>query len=95
MAMKEPLSRSDARARLLRILEDGVVTYSVPHALDRLRERGLSLVDCENVLRGGAVDEAEWENGAWRHRVRTRRLTVVIQFLSEQELLVGTAWRTE
>jgi hypothetical protein len=94
-AMNEPLSRAEAKALLQKILEGGTVTYSVPHALDRLRKRGLSTIDCENVLRGGVVEEAEWENGCWRHRVRTRRITIVVQCLSEEEVLVVTAWRTE
>ncbi len=93
--MEECLSRIEARTLLHRILDSGVVTYSVPHAVERLRERRLSTLDCENVLRGGAVEDAEWENGAWRYRVWTRKIAVVVQFLSRDEVLVVTAWRTE
>jgi hypothetical protein len=40
------------------------------------------MVDETNVLRGGVVDPAEFENGSWRYRVRTaciahRRLSFV------------------
>lgn len=93
--MDERLGKSRAKRLLHSILEDGVVTYSVPHAVERLRERQLSAVDCESVLRGGVLEDAEWESGAWRHRVWTRKITVVVQFLSEEEILVVTAWRTE
>lgn len=92
--MQEPL-RPEAAKRLLReILDSGIVTYAIPHALERLRQRGISLIDCENVLRGGVVDPGEWENGVWRYRVRTQRLAVIVQFLAEDEVLIVTAWRT-
>jgi hypothetical protein len=32
------------------------------------------------VLRGGWVEPAEWENGAWRYQVHTARIVVVIEF---------------
>jgi hypothetical protein len=91
--MQEPL-RPEAVKRVLReILATGIITYAIPHALERLRQRHISLVDCENVLRGGVVDPGEWENGVWRYRVRTRKIEVMVQFLSMEEVLVVTAWR--
>jgi hypothetical protein len=51
------------------------------------------MVDVTNVLRGGVVDPAEFENGSWRHRVRTARIAVIVAFRSETELRVVTAWR--
>ena len=91
--MEQPLPRDHAKKLLRRIIEVGVITYSRPHALDRLRERSLSIVDCENVLMGGKVEDAEYDNGAWRHHIKTGKIVVVIEFLSEQEVLVVTAWR--
>jgi Domain of unknown function (DUF4258) len=88
-----PLPPEQVRKRLRAILETGTLTYAIPHALERLRQRNISLVDCENVLRGGVVAPAEWENGAWRYPVRTQKITVIVQFLDEDELLVVTAWR--
>jgi len=44
----------------------------------------LTTVDCENVLRGGFVRPGEYE---------TSRITVVVAFRSERELVVVTAWR--
>jgi len=36
---------------------------------------------------------AEFENGSWRHRVKTNRFCVVVTLLSEREAVVVTAWR--
>jgi len=92
--MSPPLPPDRVKRLLRRILSEGEVIYSIPHALRRLEQRRITMVDCENVLRGGVVDPAEWENGAWRYRVRTHHITVVVQVLSEEELLIVTAWRT-
>jgi DNA-binding transcriptional regulator YiaG len=91
----EPLKAEAAKRLIRRIAKEGTVIYSQPHALDRLKKHRMTMVDCENVLRGGLVAEAEWENGAWRHHVYTGRFTVVVQFLSEEHLLVVTAWRKQ
>ena len=50
---RKPLPPDQARRRIRAILETGIVTYAIPHALERLRQRNISIVDCENVLRGG------------------------------------------
>ena len=91
--MNQPFRAIEARKLLRRILNNGVVTYAQPHAIDMIKDRKLSLLDCENVIRAGALQEAEWENGGWRHQVRTQKIVVVIEFLSEEEILVVTAWR--
>ena len=85
--MEQPFKSTAAKILLTQILASGVISYSRPHALDRLRERGLSTVDCENVLRAGKVQEAEFDNGRWRHQILTGKLAVVIEFLSESEVL--------
>lgn len=89
----QPYRKGEAKRLLKSILSKGFVTYSRPHALDRLKERNISTLDCENVLRAGIVDEAELENGAWRHHVRTQKIVIVIEFLSEEEVLILSAWR--
>lgn len=61
-----------------------------------------------NVLRGGVVREAEWENGSWRYRVETPRMTFVVVFepdlvtmpgddesVGDIELVVVTGWRNK
>ena len=91
--MDEPLA-SEAAKRLIRdILQSGRFIYS-KHAKDEMLEDDLTTVDCENVLRGGVVRPGEYENGTWRYRVETSKITVVIAFRSEQELVVVTAWRS-
>ncbi|MEI6827942.1 MAG: hypothetical protein WCK54_20310 [Desulfuromonadales bacterium] len=87
--MKSPLNVADAKQLLKKILNNGVVTYSHPHAIERLKERALSMLDCENVLRGGKIEA----DGINRFKVSTAKITIVIEFLSEEEVLVVTAWR--
>ena len=93
--MNQHFSKHEAKKLLRKILTGGFVTYSRPHAIERLEERNLSMLDCENVLRAGVVDEAEYENGSWRHKVRTNKIAVIIEFLSKEEILIVTAWRLE
>lgn len=89
----EPLRPPEIRKLIRQILGRGIVTYSQPHAEERMKERGISRVDCVNVLRGGFAAEGEYENGSWRYRVRTAKICVVIRFESESMLEVVTAWR--
>lgn len=91
--MNQPIRATEARKLLRRIINGGIVTYAQPHAIDRIKERALSTLDCENVMRAGVVEEAECNDGAWRHKVRTQRIVVVVEFLSEEEVLIVTAWR--
>jgi hypothetical protein len=87
--MKSPLSTADAKKLLKKILDSGEVTYTQPHALQRLSERFISMIDCENVLRAGKIEP----EGVNRFKVSTNKITVVIEFLSENEVLVVTVWR--
>ena len=82
----------DARRLIREILISGEVVSS-GHAADEMAKDDLTLVDCINVLRGGIVEPAEFERGAWRYRVHTERIGVVVAFRSETRLVVVTAWR--
>ena len=93
MLDREPLTASEAKKLIRQIHEHGIVTFADPHALNALADDGLDTGDAINVLRGGVVEEPEFENGAWRYRVRTARICVVVEFESEAELIVVTAWR--
>jgi len=93
MVTGEPLSAPQAKLLIRQILDTGFVIYARPHALDRLRTRKISTLDCENVLYGGAVQEPEFENGSWRYQVITGKLCVVIRFENENTLQIVTAWR--
>jgi len=90
--MKEPLHPTEARRLIRRILVDGSVAYS-RHALEEMAKDDLTAVDVTNVVRGGVVEPAEFENGSWRYRSRTALIAVVVAFRSETELRVVTAWR--
>lgn len=71
-----------------------------------MEKDNLTDVDAVNVLRAGIVKEAEFENGSWRHHVKTQRMTFVIEFdpevhvlpgedadVSEMTVVVVTAWK--
>lgn len=90
----EPLRETDARAAIREILELGNLTFS-GHARQEMTNDNLGELDVRNVLRGGWVEPAEWENGSWRYRVRTQRMCVVVAFRSEAEIVVVTAWREQ
>jgi hypothetical protein len=53
----------------------------------------LTTQDVVNVLRAGVVEPSEFENGSWRHRVKTNTICVVAVLVSEREAVVVTAWR--
>jgi hypothetical protein len=90
--MDEPLAPDAARQLMREILRAGRFIYS-KHAKEELLADRLTTVDCENVIRGGVVRPGEFENGSWRYRVETGRITMVVAFRSEHELVVVTAWR--
>jgi hypothetical protein len=84
--------------RILRALLEGGATSWTRHAKKEMVKDGLTVVDVVNVLRGGVVEEPEFENGAWRYRVRTDRIIVVCELDGEDdmqpdEIVVVTAWR--
>lgn len=94
-SVREPLSPDAATALIRSVLKEGQVARS-QHAADEMLADGLTLVDCTNVLRAGAVtDPADLIKGTWRYRVQTKRITVVVAFRSEQELVIVTTWRNK
>jgi hypothetical protein len=100
--MLEPLDTVSARTAVRRIVKVGTVTFTNPHSRDAMKDDGLEQIDILNVLRGGWVEDAEWENGAWRYKVRTQRIVAVIEFEYDDdaaaeradELVVVTVWRS-
>ena len=75
-------------------LEHGTVELT-RHALEEMKKDRLEPLDIENVLEGGVVDPAEWERKAWRYRVRTPRITVIVEIEPDELLVVVTAWRNQ
>jgi hypothetical protein len=92
MSLREPLSQPATKKLIRTILSDGMVGFT-KHAREEMGKDKLVEVDVVNVLRGGAVEPGEWENGSWRYRVRTARMVAVVAFRSESALSVVTAWR--
>jgi hypothetical protein len=93
--VNEPLSPDAAMALIRTIIREGLVACS-QHAADEMRADDLTLVDCINVLRAGAILQApDYIRQTWRYRVSTRRIEVVVAFRSEQELAIITVWRVK
>jgi len=60
-----------------------------------MRADNLTTADALNVMRAGAVRPGEFENGSWRYRIETQRMTFVVAFRSETRAVVVTAWRVQ
>ncbi len=91
-----PPDHSPAQARHLikRIYAEGTVTYSKPHAEEKLIKHNLTKVDIGNVLRAGTIsDHPEFENGAWRYKIHSNKIVVVVEIWSEDRIFIVTAWR--
>jgi hypothetical protein len=89
--LKQPLLALEARTLARVILTRGSIIFT-SHCLKELAKDGKTTVDATNIIRGGAYSEAEWEHGAWRHRVQTQRMAVVIELETESELVVVTSF---
>ena len=64
------------------------------HAREKMVERDLKTGDILNVLKGGKIlSEPEFENGSFRYRVQTKKITVVLAFRKPNHVVVITAWR--
>lgn len=90
--LEEAYNPAKAKQLMRAIISDGTVIIT-GHAEQEMLADNLTSVDCVNVLRGGIVEPAEWVNGAWRYRVHTVKIYVVIEFENEKELVLVTAWR--
>lgn len=91
--MDEPFDPHEAHRRFKRIIQTGTIVFT-RHCHIELERDDRSTQDCINALRGGAVQQPEWEKGAWRYRVETGRVTVVVEFADEETVVVVSAWRT-
>lgn len=91
----QPLKATEAKKQIRLILDEGEVVFRDPHFAQRMAERTITRQDVMNTLRAGIVDEAEYENGEWRHRVRTASFTVIVCFPEDEGLLLAacTCWR--
>lgn len=88
------LAKTQARKLLSEFFKiPNTVSFS-NHAQKQMRLRNLTSVDVLNVLRGGNIDdEPEFENGSWRYRIRTTKITVVFAFKDPNKIRIVSAWR--
>jgi hypothetical protein len=89
------MDRTQARKKLTALLATNPNCFSYgQHFKRRLVERRMSLGDVLNVLHGGWIlRDGEFENGEWRYRVETGKMTVVIAFLNDIHVRLATCWR--
>ena len=88
----EPLDGPTAAALAKRALAAGAVAFSA-HALQSMKQRGITTTDCASVLRGGWVGTSEEVLGSWRYQFLTAKICLIVAFRSETEIVVITAWR--
>lgn len=89
------LGKAQARKALSEIFnaDPNFISFS-KHGLKQMNKRSLTTVDVINVLKAGMImDDPELENGSWRYRVQTQKITVVIAFRRPNHVTVVTAWR--
>ena len=88
------LGKNEANKLLKKILNTGGAVAYTRHALEEMAKDKMTTVDVENVLRGGRIyEEPEFVREGYRYRVHTEMFGVVVEFRSEKEALVVTAWR--
>lgn len=87
------LDRNQAKKLIAEIRQRGSVTPT-GHCKKELTKDRMSMGDAINVLRcGNIVEEAEMVKGAYRYRVHTEWMCVVVEFQSDKELRLITGWR--
>ena len=87
------LDRNQAKKLIGEILRVGQVVIW-DHATREMEKDDMTTMDAQNVLRCGKItEEPEFEGGAYRYRVQTEKMLVVVELQSETELSVITAWR--
>jgi hypothetical protein len=88
------LPEEQARKLAVQILREGSTVFT-KHCRREMADDGLLETDVVNTIAGGLITEPGEISlrGGWRYRVRTRRITVVIEFRSNEEMVIVTAWR--
>jgi hypothetical protein len=89
----DALTPNQAKALLVAIVTQGGSIEFRPHARKEMAKDSIPEAEVMEVLRGGVVEPAEWENDEWRYRVRRQKTYVVVTFLAETHTAVVTAWR--
>ncbi|MFP5492104.1 MAG: DUF4258 domain-containing protein [Bacteriovoracia bacterium] len=89
------LSSGQARKVLSEIFNQNpnLISFS-KHALEEMKNDNLKTGDILNVLKAGKIyDAPEFENGSYRYRIQTQKITVVIAFRKPNHVVIVTAWR--
>lgn len=87
------LDRYEAKKLAQQIIRDGTFSFT-SHCEKELKRDDMDTVDAVNIIAGGKiVREPEYEHQAWRYRVETQRMGVVIEIHSRNCLRVITGWR--
>jgi hypothetical protein len=89
------LSSGQARKVLSEIFNQNpnLISFS-KHALEEMENDNLRTGDILNVLKAGKIfDAPEFENGSYRYRIQTQKITVVIAFRKPNHVVIVTAWR--
>jgi hypothetical protein len=89
------LSPGQARKVLAEIFnhDPNLISFT-SHARTQMRERDLKSGDVLNVLKAGKIlSVPDFENGSFRYRVQTNKITVVLAFKKPNHVVVVTAWR--
>ena len=97
----QPLGKAQAKAKLNRCLEDGVVIYS-QHFQEELAKDALATEDILTVCRSGAIimaPEKDIKTGKWKYRMEgvtadRRQVAVVFTFRHEQAVFITVFERT-
>lgn len=89
------LSPVQARKILAEIFNENPNFISfTKHAFEQMDEDDLKMGDILNVIKAGKIhDDPEFENGSYRYRVQTAKITVVIAFRKPNHVVVITTWR--
>lgn len=85
------ISLPEIRKVVREILENGIVRYDTPHFKQRISERGITIVDVNNVLRAGTQSGPEFQGSEWRHTAFTQRFRIVYHIVSSNEIVLITA----
>lgn len=91
------LDRNQAKKIAVEVLNTGEVSYT-GHCKKELRNDRMDTGDVVNVLRCGRIGrepEPAEKFGAWRYRVETQKMTVIIEIHSVSHVRVITAWRNK
>jgi hypothetical protein len=89
------MARNEARKLLSEVLKSGTISFT-GHCEEALLDDDMDTGDARTVLAEGQIlAEPELEHDEWRYRVETKKMCVVVAFVSETSGRCVTAWRKQ